>query len=572
MEWFRQLDAVGRACTLVFLISLLCACLRGAPADVEDIKRAFEARRWEQVVEAAKSLSGASPEADYYLGIALARLERWEEASAALLDGQNLQPNDARFPIELAGVAFKQKRYSEATRWLRRGLRLNPRDPYAQDFLASIYFLQGNLEAALKYWNRAGKPLIVNVRPQPGLRVDPVLLDRAFTFAPGDVLAVSDLLTSRSRIEGLGIFPDFNFRLDVQDDGRFDASFTAQERNGWGNTKTEALVSTLRGVFYQTAYPDYFNVAHSAINVESLVRWDTQKRRLAVSLSGPLERDPQYRYWLGLDLRDENWATKRTFRTSAPSLAALKLRRYAVIGGVTLFRNGGWSWSAGGELSRRDYQNVAGSSSPADKLLQGYQLKFLLKANHDLLRAPERRFESSAHVSSELGTIWAASAHTFERLQASVDSRWMPRIAGDDFTIHQQFHAGTVFGKVPFDELFILGLERDNDLWMRAHIGTRDGRNGSAPMGLHYLLSNWEIDKNVYNGGLFSVKLSPFLDTGKIRDSALGLDTEKWLWDTGMQAKFRAFGVGVSFIYGKDLRSGSNTFYVIAARSRNSYR
>ncbi|HET8825072.1 MAG TPA: tetratricopeptide repeat protein, partial [Terriglobales bacterium] len=148
-----------------------CTCLRGASADLEDIKRAFEAKRWEQVVEEAKSLSGSSLEADYYLGIALARLERWKEARAALLNGQNLQPNDARFPIELAGVAFKQKRYSEAERWLRRGLHLNPRDSYAEDFLATIYFLQGNLEAALKYWNRAGKPLIVNVRPEPGLRV-----------------------------------------------------------------------------------------------------------------------------------------------------------------------------------------------------------------------------------------------------------------------------------------------------------------------------------------------------------------------------------------------------------------
>ena len=38
-------------------------------------------------------------------------------------------------------------------------------------------------------------------------------------------------------------------------------------------------------------------------------------------------------------------------------------------------------------------------------------------------------------------------------------------------------------GKFPFDELFMLGLERDNDLEMRGHIGTRDGRKGSAPLG-----------------------------------------------------------------------------------------
>jgi hypothetical protein len=31
-----------------------------------------------------------------------------------------------------------------------------------------------------------------------------------------------------------------------------------------------------------------------------------------------------------------------------------------------------------------------------------------------------------------------------------------------------------------------------------------------------------------------------------------------------MQAKFRVLGVGVTFIYGKDLRSGHNAFYVTA--------
>ena len=33
----------------------------------------------------------------------------------------------------------------------------------------------------------------------------------------------------------------------------------------------------------------------------------------------------------------------------------------------------------------------------------------------------------------------------------------------------------------------MLGLERDNDLPMRAHIGTRDGRKGSAPGGAQLL-------------------------------------------------------------------------------------
>src|SRR5689334_21186767 len=102
----------------------------------------------------------------------------------------------------------------------------------------------------------------------------------------------------------------------------------------------------------------------------------------------------------------------------------------------------------------------------------------------------------------------------------------------------------------------MLGLERDNDLWLRAHIGTRDGRKGSAPLGRDHVLGNWEIDKNLYHHGFFSLKLSPFLDVARSTDSSPGLGSGKWLYDTGAQAKFRVLGVGIVLIYGKDLRSG----------------
>jgi len=133
--------------------------------------------------------------------------------------------------------------------------------------------------------------------------------------------------------------------------------------------------------------------------------------------------------------------------------------------------------------------------------------------------------------------------------------------------MQQQFRAGKTFGTVPFDELFMLGLERDNNLPMRAHIGTRDGRKGSAPLGRNYFLATWEADKNVYGNGLVVLKLGPFLDTGKIdpgrmADPSAALGSHKWLWDTGAQAKLRVFGTGVVFSYGKDLRSGNNAFYL----------
>jgi hypothetical protein len=423
-----------------------------------------------------------------------------------------------------------------------------------------------NLDAALKYWNRITKPQIESVRIEPRLRVDPVLLDRAFTFARGGTLLLSDLLTTRARVQGLGIFPTSTFRLDARGDGRFDATFAAQERNGFGNSKTESLLSTFRGIGFQTIYPEYFNLARSAVNVVSLVRWDAQKRRLVSSLSWPLRRDPKRRYWVGLDLRDENWDLRPSFQGPAPALGQFKLRRYAAGGGVASFRDAGWSWSASGELSHRDFLDVVpGPGLPQDVVLRGYQLKQAAQLNRELWQVPDRRFESSVSVSSESATIWAAPAHSFEQLQSSLVARWFPKMTGDDYAIQQQIRAGKIFGQAPFDELFMLGLERDNDLWLRAHIGTRDGRKGSAPLGRQYFLSNWEMDKNLYENGLFSVKLSPFLDLGKM-DSSLGLGASKWLWDTGVQAKLHVLGVGLVFTYGKDLRSGNNAYYVTATR------
>ena len=578
MESRRQLDAAGSAPTGRPLIRALAALvlfgstfsLLAEPAQTDrlaTVKRLFSEQRWEQIVHEVESIPNPGAELDFYYGSALARLGRWDEARRAFLAGRHLQPTDKRFPIELGGIAFKQKRYSEASAWLRSGLRLDPADSYVDDFLGTVYFVQGNLEAALKYWNRIAKPHVEEIRPEQQLRIHAALLDRAFAFAPASTLRLPDLLTTEARVSGLGIFPSFSFHLAAREDGKFDAMFRAQERNGWGSNKWEALFSIFRGVFYQTIYPEYFNLGGSAMNITSLLRWDTQKRRLAATFSAPLESNPKRRYHLGLDLRNENWATRPSFKGPAPLAGALNLRREVVEGGIAMFTSGRWGWSTGAELSHREYRGVfAGSALTSDVLVQGYQLKHLAQLNYELWRVPDRRFVIASSVSSQAATIWSNPRHTFEKLQASLSGDWFPQMRGDDYKLQERIRAGKTFGQVPFDELFMLGLERDNDLWLRAHIGTRDGRKGSAPLGRNYFLSNWEIDKNVYRNGIFGVKLSPFLDTGKITGFSAGPSSTKWLWDTGVQVKLSVLSVGLTFTYGKDLRSGNNAFYAMAAR------
>ncbi len=560
---------------IVLVLALLCGCLRAAaqtgPAEVplaEDARQLAAEQRWQDIALLLGPLPSRSADLNFYYGTALARLERWPEAENAFQAGLRLAPNDPRFPIELAGVAFKQKRYPQAARRMRQALKLAPRDSYANDFLGTVYFLQGNREASLKYWNRVGKPQVVEVRADPVPQVAPVLLDRAFAFSPAATLQLPEFLATDARIRALGIFPRYQFDLRAREDDRFDVWFRSQERNGFGRTKWEAAFLFLRGLPFLSVHPEFYNFRHEAINFVSIFRWDPQKRRVLAQFSGPFERSAKYRYEVVADMRNENWALTNSFTGPAPTLGSLNLRREALSFALASSASGQWRWSAGAEISHRDFRSIVPGTVLTPALLaKGYQLKQLAQLEATLWRLPERRFTVNAEASSQAARLWSQPQESFEKLQASVGWHWFPRAEGDDYEMQQQFRAGKTFGTVPFDELFMLGLERDNNLPMRAHIGTRDGRKGSAPLGRNYFLATWEADKNIYGNGIVVLKLGPFLDTGKIdagkiTDPSAALGSHKWLWDTGAQAKLKVFGTGVVFSYGKDLRSGNNAFYL----------
>lgn len=542
-----------------------------------NIQQLFAQEQWQQVVQSVEGSSGRSADLNYYYGVALAHLERWDAAREALLAGSHERGDDKRFPVELAGVAFKQKNYPLAASYLQRALELDPRDSYANEFLATVYFLQGNYEAALKYWNRVGKPEIGQARVEPEPRVNAVLLDHAFAFSPASTLRLDDLLATEARVDGLGIFPIRRFDLEARTDGKFDAVFHAVERNEWGNSKLEALLRLFRGLPYQEVHPEYYNLGGDAVNLVSLVRWDAQKRRVSANVSGPgllgaslfgrdLSRDPRWHYRLGADVRNENWELRDSFTGTAPVKAALNLRREELSADITRLVGARLRWSLGAGLSHRDYRSVFSGSALSGRLLaKGHELKQSSQLGYELWRVPEKRFIVTSGLSLQAARIWSNPVQSFARLQGSLNAHWLPRAKDDDYETRWQIRGGRTFGSPPFDELFMLGLERDNDLPLRAHIGTRDGRKGSAPLGGNYVLSNFESDKNVYSNGFFSFKLGPFFDMGRITDSSPGLCSRKWLLDVGVQAKVSVLGVGVVFSYGRDLHTGHGAFYSSAA-------
>src|SRR6266436_1784296 len=347
-----QLDAAGGARKGHVILFLAAVLILGSPGFAQDqpseqarlaaAQKAIDAGHWEEAAHLARGPADQSPDLDLVMGLALARQEKWSEARLAFEAGLRKVPADSRFLAELAGVAYKQKDFRTTKHRLHAALRLNAKDVYAREFLATIYFLEGNLEAALKYWNPEDKPRLQSVAFVPSLKLKESLRNRALAFNAPQVLTGDALLTTESRLNLLGIFSSRRMELTPTDSGNYDATLHLAERNGGGDSKVEGIVSLLSGLPYATVYPEFYNLGHEAVNVTSLARWDSKKRRVSLAVSVPVYGDPSLRLRLYADARNENWNLTRTF-FSVGTLSDLNLRRVAAGAEFRSVVDGRWS-------------------------------------------------------------------------------------------------------------------------------------------------------------------------------------------------------------------------------------
>ena len=432
--------------------------------------------------------------------------------------------------LELASEAFRTKNFAGAEQHLRLVLREKPEDEFVNDFLATSYLLDGNLEAALKYWNRVGKPQLRNIRIDPPLRMDPVRLDHAFVFSRAAELDAREYYETQARLDSLGIFPRYHFELTPTDADDFNITFHASERNGAN------YLGWLRGLPYETVYPGWWNLRHRAMNIESLVRWDSEKKRANVSVEAPLRLNSSLSYHINLDARDENWQLPN---------AGFNMKRTELSGTADAILNDAWTWTNGAALSRRSFTS---SYTGGNAILYDSRL------HHSLLRVPERRLTVDASASARVGKFFTQPANRFVQTEGDVWMQW------SDASV--RLRGGKSFGELPFDELFVLGVDRDSDLRLRGHPATTpSGRKGAAPVTRNFVLMNYDFTKPVFEKSMFGLRAGPFLDAGRVSSES------PWLVDTGLQVKISvmaAFTLSVSA--GWDVRGGSHAIFVDSAR------
>ncbi len=471
----QKLDAPrrARACGIVFfaLIFLQVSCVaKRRPLPFEDqgkpkaaatnsaqefsseaarlaaAQRAFDAGQYDDAARLAQGSSHPSADLDFVAGLSLAKLQRWGDARGALEVGHRKSPGEARFLVELAGVDYKLKDFRSAKRELRAAVKLDPQDRYTREFLGTLYFLDGNLEAALKYWNAIEKPRLRNVSVQPPAKVDPALLQDALGFNAPQILTKDALLGAEARLDNLGIYPYRRVELVPAGGGTYDANLHMPERDLWGQPWWERALSLLSGLPYETVYPEIHNLGHEAINATSLLRWDSEKRRAYVDVSSPLLHQSKYRFRAYFDERNENWNLTNTYFGAGPALSDLNVRRVAGGAGLRSVMNGYWSWSTGLEIANRSFRNLTVQASVSGKsfFTDGDSLVYWGRVDRSLLRVPEERFTVDASVEGRIGREFADHLGSFGTVRGSLGAHWFPQAKGDDYEMQARVRAGRI--------------------------------------------------------------------------------------------------------------------------------
>jgi hypothetical protein len=455
----------------------------------------------------------------------------WLATGLALLLLQQSPELEKNSAIELAGIGFRAGNYVQAQRHIRQVLRSEPGNAYANDFLATTYLLQDNAEAALKYWNRIGAPRIADVRTEPALPIDPILWDRAFAFSRASALSLADFEDTKARLESLHVLSRFRFELVPAAGQDFDVVVHAQPAEIFGGWPATAL-ALVRGLPHRTVEYDFRNVNSAGLNVSTLGRWDSQKRRLWVEASAPIDRNPRHRLSVSLDTRNEIWDT---------GVEQFAIRKTSAVVRLQSRPNAQWSWTSGLRASTRT------SGKLGDR--NGFLMTYEAGIDRRLLSLPERRLTVNTSAAFEFG-------REFDRTTANAILEWLPRAAGDDYKTTFSVHAGRTGGSVPFDEYFALGLDRDNEYLLRGHRGIRNGRKGAGPIGREFLLTSLDMQKSLFSRGFIKAAAGPFLD------AALLTRSEPTLLDSGIQLRLTVFsGLTLDFSYGIDLRAQHGAFF-----------
>ena len=135
--------------------------------------------------------------------IGVARGPDPELAVPELLAAREMCPSDARPLGALAGVRFRQKRWTDAADFARQAAARNAEDPDNWRLLGASLYLSDEPRAALAAWNRIDEPRLDGVQIDGLIRTRQDVATAALGLHPRDVLTLESINGAERRLDQL---------------------------------------------------------------------------------------------------------------------------------------------------------------------------------------------------------------------------------------------------------------------------------------------------------------------------------------------------------------------------------
>lgn len=170
----------------------------------------------------------------------------FDNAEAILDPVRTACPESAAPWRELAGVRFRQRRWSDASGLARAALTRDPNDAYAWEVLGSSLFMQDDEMGALRAWNQIGKPR-VNLLRIDGIRHTRYqLVAETLDIQPNMLLTAERYARARRRLESLPDRSTTRLALRPEGEGFASVDVVVVERGGVPRSGAEWTAAGLR--------------------------------------------------------------------------------------------------------------------------------------------------------------------------------------------------------------------------------------------------------------------------------------------------------------------------------------
>src|SRR5205814_5270447 len=248
-------------------------------------------------------------------------MKEYLKAEDAFTEGSRRFPDNPRFHYELANLFIENNDVESARSELRRALLVDPGNSEASDLLATIDMSEGEVQSALRSWNKSGRPVIDDILHNYYLTFGSWVVRDAVAFHPAGVLRYDEWKTTESRLFETDNFTNVGLEIEPT---RVPDQYNAIVRT---TTKSNSLINFLFGVFkgapIETTYVDLWNLANSGVNFNGNYRWDTNRRRIAGRLKIPVPFAGLLHLELGDTWRAERWDLSPVIRPDLKGAALL---------------------------------------------------------------------------------------------------------------------------------------------------------------------------------------------------------------------------------------------------------